>query len=113
MTKTIRYKAIHDLNEMLIKAGIPHVFAPDGDGWKVVYPEADKKKIRCVARQHRFSRGTEEDKIEIVGLLTEEERRADTGTRAAVGGGFEPLEVGRRIIEDYENYKHNEVQHNV
>ena len=101
MTKTIRYKAIHDLNEMLIKAGVPHVFAPDGDGWKVAYPEADKKKIRCVARQHRFSKGTEDGLLEMVGLLTEDERMADTGTSAAVGGGFEPGEVFRRIREDY------------
>lgn len=101
MTKTIRYESIRALDEMLSGAGIPHDFAPDGDGWKIAYPAAGRKDVRCVARQHRFSKGTEDGLLEMVGLLTEDERMADTGTSAAVGGGFEPGEVFRRISEDY------------
>lgn len=95
------YMAITRLHTMLSDAGIPHDFLIDGDGWQIIYPPGSKKKSVCVARQHRFSKETEDGLIEMVGLLTEDERMADTGTSAAVGGGFEPEEAFRRISEDY------------
>lgn len=101
MTKTVRYSAIHSLHDLLTQCGIPHEFGADGDGWKVSYPDSNRKTVRCVARQHRFSKGADDNLIEMVGLLTEEERMADTGTRAAVGGGFTPEEICRRIKENY------------
>ena len=52
-------------------------------------------------REHRFSKGHEEDLLEMVGLLTDDERAADTGTNAAVCGKLEETEVLRRITEDY------------
>lgn len=101
MEKKIRYPAIHRLESDLTKKNIPHVFAPDGDGYKIVYPSSEKGKKRCVVREHQFSKGHDEDLLEMVGLLTDEERAADTGTNAAVCGKLEETEVLRRITEDY------------
>lgn len=101
MEKKIRYPAIHRLESDLTRKNIPHVFASDGDGYKIIYPSSEKGKKRCVVREHQFSKGHEEDLLEMVGLLTDEERAADTGTNAAVCGKLEETEVLRRITEDY------------
>lgn len=105
MTKTIRYAAIHRLESDLTANNIPHVFAPDGDGYKIVYPSCERSNVRCVVREHRFSIGHEDDKLEMVGLLTEEEKMADTGTRAAVCGNLTKEEVFKRILNDIQENK--------
>lgn len=101
-TLKIKYTAIRRLESDLTAKKIPHVFMDDGDGFKILYPEGGKKN-RCIVREHQFSVGHEDDKLEMVGLLTDEERIADTGTKAAVCGNLDKDEVLRRILVDYEN----------
>lgn len=104
----MRYMAITRLHTMLSDAGIPHDFLIDGDGWQIIYPPGSKKKSVCVARQHVFSIGSDKDLLEMRGLLTEDERMADTGTGAAVRGNLEAGEVFARI----RNHYYNEVKRN-
>lgn len=101
-TLKIKYTAIRRLESDLTAKKIPHVFSEDGDGFKILYPEGGKKN-RCIVREHQFSVGHEDDKLEMVGLLTDEERMADTGTKAAVCGNLDKDEVLRRILGDFED----------
>ena len=87
-----RYKEIWRLHEMLTAAGIPHEFEQNCDGWQVFYPVADEDKVVMDAIEHRGSYGSEDDLLEIMGLLTEEEEKEDS-----VKGWLTAQEVFDRI----------------
>ena len=72
------YTEILKLDEMLNIAGIPHVTARMFDGWQVCYP--DKRvtgNLVMDAIQHYGSYGNDENRLEIMGLLTPEEEEYD------------------------------------
>lgn len=69
------YKEILKLHEMLETAKIPHEMRRKLDGWQVVYPGANWE---LSAIENAYSIGEKEDLIEIMGLLTEEEKESDS-----------------------------------
>ena len=73
------YQEILKLDRMLTKENIPHTLKTIFDGWQVCYP-VDVSSSVCVmdAVEHYGSFGKDEDKLEIMGLLTPEEEEHDT-----------------------------------
>jgi len=69
-----RYQEILKLHDMLVKQNIPHVLRRCFNGWQVCYPNLD---WTLSAIEHRGSYGRDNDKIEIMGLLTPEESVED------------------------------------
>ncbi len=96
---------IFKLRGMLIRAGIPHKFSDrsyDGcDGkeyfYQILYPKAEINAI-CSVIQCGFSYGGNENKLEIMGLLTDDERERDT-----VAGWLTAEDVFERIKNHYES----------
>ncbi|MFR4383289.1 MAG: hypothetical protein ACLT4X_02790 [Phascolarctobacterium sp.] len=82
---------IFKLKELLIKADIPFEFYLEKGGYHLCYPMDGEKRV-CSAIQTNFSYGHEDDLIEIMGLLTEEEREEDS-----VKGWLAAEEVFKRI----------------
>lgn len=86
-----KYKEIRRLDNMLIQAEIPHYFRSHMGGFQITYfgpkgqPDVEPGHIVgsgfgaiCSAIENPGSYGSEDDKIEISGLLTEEEYRVDS-----------------------------------
>lgn len=73
------YKEILRLEQMLIEAGIPHTCERNHDGWQVCYPvnEVSPERIISVI-EHYGSYGKDDDKLEIMGLLTPDEAEWDS-----------------------------------
>lgn len=94
------YHEILVLEARLYDAGIPHTFNPHGGGWRIAYP--NDEKVVCSAIEHNGSYGREADKIEIMGLLTEEEEKRD-----GVVGWLTAQEVFDRIKNHYESEDNN------
>ena len=73
----MEYNEIFRLKEMLEREGIPFEFIDlHGqllDGWQICYPSRDTD-LRCSVIEHKFSYSNGADKLEIMGLLTKEER---------------------------------------
>lgn len=95
-----KYHEILVLEVELYKAGIPHTFEPYMCGWRIGYPN-DEKTV-CSAIEHNGSYGREDDKIEIMGLLTDEESKYD-----GVVGWLTAEEVFNRIKKHYEKNTDN------
>ena len=93
------YLEIHKLREMLVAAQISHVFKRLFDGWQVCYPE-DRQSENCVcdAVQHFGSYGSEDDRLELMGLLNEQEEEEYGG----VLGYLTAQEVFERIKTHWE-----------
>ena len=72
-----RYQEILRLDAMLTEKQIPHTCQKAMDGWQVIYPQDGKKRVMD-AIEHFGSYGNEQDKLEIMGLLTPEEKKNDT-----------------------------------
>lgn len=72
-----RYREILRLDAMLTEKQIPHTCQKFMDGWQVTYPQNGKKRVMD-AIEHFGSYGNEQDKLEIMGLLTPEEKKNDT-----------------------------------
>lgn len=89
------YHEILVLEVKLYEAKIPHTFQPHMVGWRISYPN-DEKTI-CSAIEHNGSYGREDDKIEIMGLLTDEESQYDS-----VIGHLTAEEVFNRIKKHYD-----------
>ena len=70
-----KYQEILKLDGMLNNANIPHVLKRMFDGWQVCYPSDDEKDMVMDAIEHFGSFGKEDDKLEIMGLLTPEEEK--------------------------------------
>lgn len=66
------YREIVRLHEMLACANIPHVYGRYFDGWFIHYPCPAPDYV-CSCIQHLFSYGAFRDRLEIRGLLKEEE----------------------------------------
>ena len=91
-----RYKEVLRLRDMLKEAGIPHKFTYGFmNGAQIKYPEKDN--FVCSAIEHDGSYGALDDKIEIMGLLTDEEAEYDS-----VADGLTAEEVFARIQAHWE-----------
>ena len=71
-----RYTEILKLDSILTEAKIPHVLEKFMDGWQVIYPKNGEERI-ADAIEHIGSYGSEENLLEIMGLLTPEESEND------------------------------------
>ena len=73
------YREILKLDQMLTDAHIPHTLRRLFDGWQVCYPN-ERSDDNCVmdAVEHFGSYGKDEDRLEIMGLLTPEEEEGDS-----------------------------------
>lgn len=94
------YKEIHVLRNMLVEAKIPHDFHKFRDGYQVVYPEDTESRV-ADAVEFFGSYGEDQDKLEIMGLLTEQELKNDS-----VLGHLTAKEVFDRIKKHWEEHKH-------
>ena len=89
------YKEIFKLHNMLENNNIPHTLHKMFDGWQIIYPEKGKKQVMD-AIEHFGSYGSEQDLLEIMGLLTEEEEKINS-----VLGCLTAQDVFNRIYEHY------------
>ena len=92
-----KYKEILKLDQMLTEENIPHTLSRAFDGWQVCYPN-ERKTEECImdAIEHFGSYGHENDKLEIMGLLTPEEEEYDS-----VLGYLTAEDVFERIRKNY------------
>lgn len=67
----LNYREILRLSEMLTRAHITHVLEHVYDGWHLIY--GTEYGTVCSVIEHRLSYGQEADRLEIMGLLTEDE----------------------------------------
>ena len=68
------YKEIYKLRDMMDEAGIPYIFENGFlNGGALAYP--NRENMVCSAIEHDGSYGRQVDKIEIMGLLTDEEQK--------------------------------------
>lgn len=93
-----KYKEIFRLKEMLEKENIPFIFRNVFDGFQICYPDT-KKQRECSVIEHKGSYGHNQDKLEIMGLLTDKEVINDD-----VVGYLTAEDVFNRI---YKHYKEN------
>lgn len=96
-----KYTEILKLHRKLKEANIPHDLHKSFDGWQICYPSA--KDCKCSVIEHSFSYGNEDNRLEIMGLLTEEEQKHN-----CVVGWLTAVNVFRRIKKDYKREKTNE-----
>lgn len=69
------YNEILKLAKMLSAEGIPYELEPSMDGYHIIYSE--NSHIVCSVIEHMYSYGSNQDKLEIMGLLTDEESECD------------------------------------
>ena len=72
------YQEILKLDRMLTDASIPHTLDRLFDGWQVCYPNREEQELVMDAIEHYGSYGKDEDKLEIMGLLTPDEEEHDS-----------------------------------
>lgn len=72
------YWEILKLDRMLTDASIPHTLDRLFDGWQVCYPTREEPELVMDAIEHYGSYGKDEDKLEIMGLLTPDEEEHDS-----------------------------------
>ncbi len=72
------YQEILKLDGMLTDASIPHTLDRLFDGWQVCYPTREEPELVMDAIEHYGSYGKDEDKLEIMGLLTPDEEEHDS-----------------------------------
>ena len=92
------YNEICKLHRFLEEAKIPHEFERLYDGSHVIYPSKNKQILSAI--EHYFSYGKDDDKIEIMGLLTDKEKECDY-----VKGDLTAENVFDRIKTHYEKAK--------
>ena len=92
------YKEIFKLRDMLDNAGIPYI-CENGflNGLAIAYPS--RENMVCSTIEHDGSYGRQADKIEIMGLLTDEEGKYDD----VVVGWLTAEDVFERIKKHYES----------
>ena len=91
------YKEILKLHNMLEANNIPHEFARFYDGYAVCYQTSGETCV-CDAVQHRWSYGSEQDLIEILGL-------SENGAGIDIEGYLTADDVFQRIKKHYESLK--------
>lgn len=72
------YHEILKLDRMLTDASIPHTLDRLFDGWQICYPTREEPELVMDAIEHYGSYGKDEDKLEIMGLLTPDEEEHDS-----------------------------------
>lgn len=98
------YKEILRLAKMLSDADIPYQISELHGGYHITYPSSSK--CVCSVIEHSFSYGAGNDLLEIMGLLTEQEKAEDVCDDSAVKGYLSAENVFERISKHYaENYK--------
>lgn len=97
--KLIKYSAINNLAQKLEENGIPFNFKqlPEQGGFQILYPK--ENGIVCSIVEHDFSRGHDENLLEIYGLNEKGERNFDDAI-----GNLTVAEVLEIIQKDYNNY---------
>lgn len=93
-----KYNEILRLKEMLTQHQIPFDFSEFHGGYHICYPSEDN--VICSVIEHDGSYGREEDKLEIQGLLTEQELEETDDT---VLGYLTAEDVFARISKHWEN----------
>lgn len=98
-----RFREIIRLHDMLTAENIPHSFEKWQDGWQVCYPVA-RPSPECVCDAVEFfgSYGHEHDLLEIMGLLTIEEKKQDS-----VLGWLPAEEVFERMSKHWKEVQKN------
>ncbi len=86
------YTEIVKLHILLTDAGIPHTLNMSHDGYQICYPSKGKRILSVI--EHSGSYGSEDDLLEIQGLLTPQEREND-----GVLGRLTAVDVLERIWE--------------
>jgi hypothetical protein len=97
-----RYNEIFKLKSMLEENHIPFEWIEHNDlrnGYQICYPEKDGKRV-CSVIEHSFSYGSQEDLLEIQGLLTADEEKCDS-----VLGNLTAGDVFQRILSHWEKTK--------
>ena len=92
------YQEIRKLMRMLSDYDIPYSALDMFDGINIQYPGDDT--FVCSVIEHAFSYGGQSDLLEIMGLLTEEERKHDS-----VKGWMTAKEVFERIYTHYKEHR--------
>ena len=93
-----KYNEILKLKNMLEKAEIPFEFSEIFSGYHVTYP-SNKFRI-CSVIEHGYSYGSEQDLLEIKGLLTKNEKKYDY-----VLGYLSAEEVFNRIKKNWKKLR--------
>ena len=93
-----KYKEILRLKGMLEKAKIPFVFSKVFGGYHIEYPASTGRV--CSVIEHDISYGSEQDLLEIKGLLTKNEKKYDD-----VIGYLSAEEVFKRIQKNWKKIK--------
>lgn len=93
-----KYNEILRLKEMLTQHKIPFDFSEFHGGYHICYPS--ENNVICSVIEHDGSYGREEDKLEIQGLLTEQELEETDDT---VLGYLTAEDVFARINKHFEN----------
>ena len=98
----MEYKEIFELKRMLENADIPFEMKEHFDGYVIFYPRFGQigKGCTCSVIEHEYSYGHDEDRLEIMGLLTEEEKKQDE-----VAGYLTATNVFIRIKNHYKGVK--------
>lgn len=91
------YTEIIKLHLMLEEANIQHTFVRRFDGYQIILNDSEGIQI-CSVIEFSGSFGSSEDKLEIMGLLTDEEREDDT-----VVGYLSAENVFSRIVSYYDD----------
>lgn len=106
-----KFTEIFKLKILLDEAGVPYEFIDRSamfcgiTAYQICYPCYDHKKQVCSAVQNPISYGKEADLIEIMGLLTPEEKEIDM-----VKGYLTAEDVARRIIEHYNKHRKDDTK---
>lgn len=94
-----RYREILRLYNMLAADGIPVVLQKKYDGWQLEYPcRYTEGERACSVVENFGSYGHEDDRLEIMGLLTDEEEENDS-----VRGWLTAEDVYLRIVSHHMN----------
>ena len=97
-----KYNEIFKLKSMLEETHIPFEWIVHKDfrnGYQICYPEKDEKRV-CSVIEHSFSYGSQEDLLEIQGLLTADEEKCDS-----VLGNLTADDVFQRILSHWKETK--------
>ena len=98
----MEYNEIFRLKKMLEDEGIPFEFmtmfkeSRTLSGYRIAYPKDTTKHLVCSVIEHGGSYGHEQDLLEIMGLLTDDEKKGDS-----VAGWLTAEDVFNRIKEHY------------
>lgn len=94
MKNPLQFREIIRLADMLAGAGVPFTLHRYLDGWQLIYPVKDAKPVSVI--QHSYSYGGPHDKLELEGLMTKAEKKAD-----AIMGFMSAEEVFNRISKHW------------